>query len=93
MPIRVTYGAAQAATCAALAVGCEAWVTRERGFALRLRDGAGTGATILEKLPVGSQMTLIEGPQAADGYNWWRVRTLGGREGWVAGEELRTQPD
>jgi hypothetical protein len=38
-------------------------------------------------------MTLLEGPQAANGLNWWRVRTVGGREGWVAGEELRTQPD
>ena len=92
-PIRVTVGTAPAGTCTSLAVNCDAWVTRTGGLVLRLRSGAGTSQTILDKLPVGTQMTLLEGPQAANGLTWWRVRTLGGREGWVAGEELRTQPD
>jgi uncharacterized protein YgiM (DUF1202 family) len=58
-----------------------------------LRTGAGTDQSISAKLPVGTQMKLLEGPQAANGLSWWRVRTIGGREGWVAGEELRLQPD
>lgn len=92
-PIRVTIGAASAGTCNDLAVNCDAWVTRTGGLVLRMRAGAGTGQPIIARLPVGTQVKLLEGPQAATGFNWWRVRTLGGREGWVAGEELRTQPD
>jgi hypothetical protein len=38
-------------------------------------------------------LQLLEGPTSANGYTWWRVATIGGRTGWVAGEELRVQPD
>ncbi|MBK9944769.1 MAG: SH3 domain-containing protein [Kouleothrix sp.] len=92
-PIRVSFGAGQAAGCTSLAVNCDAWVTRKGGLSLRMRAGAGTGARILIKLPVGTQLTLLEGPTPANDRNWWRVRTVGGREGWVAGEELVLQPD
>jgi hypothetical protein len=92
-PIRVTIGTAAASDCTNLAVNCDAWVTRQGGLVLRLRSGAGTSQAVLARLPVGTQMKLLEGPRAADGYTWWRVTTLGGREGWVAGEELRTKPD
>lgn len=92
-PIRVTTGAAATQACANLAVSCDAWVTRTGGLVLRMRAGAGTSQSIIARLPVGTQVTLLDGPLAASGLSWWRVRTLGGREGWVAGEELRTQPD
>jgi hypothetical protein len=92
-PIRVTIGTAAAAGCDSLAVNCDAWVTRAGGQVLRLRSGAGTTQAVLFKLPVGTQMKLLEGPQAANGYSWWRVTTIGGRTGWVAGEELRAKPD
>lgn len=29
-------------------------------------------------------MTLLSGPQQADGHGWWNIRTTDGREGWVA---------
>jgi len=92
-PIRVTIGAASTGTCHDLAANCDAWVTRTGGLVLRLRAGAGTSQSILARLPVGTQMKLLEGPQTAKGLTWWHVRTLGGREGWVAGQELRAQPD
>ena len=92
-PIRVTFGTPQAQACSTLAINCDAWVTREGGLSLRMRAGAGTGQRILTKLPVGTQLTLLEGPQPASGRTWWRVRTLGGQVGWVAGEELVLQPD
>jgi SH3-like domain-containing protein len=38
-------------------------------------------------------MTLLEGPESRDNHTWWRIRTTDGREGWVAGEDLRAQPD
>jgi hypothetical protein len=92
-PIRVTIGVGAPAVCDSLRIGCDAWVTRQGGQVLRLRAGAGTGQPILAGLPVGTQVKLLEGAQVADGYSWWRVATLGGREGWVAGEELRARPD
>jgi hypothetical protein len=45
------------------------------------------------RLQLSTQMTLLEGLQQADNLAWWRIRTADGREGRVAGEELRTQPD
>jgi hypothetical protein len=91
-PIRVGIGSA-APGCDSLAINCDAWVTRSGGRILRLRAGVGIDQAVLFKLPVGTQVKLLEGPQPADGYTWWRIATLGGREGWVAGEELRTKPD
>ena len=61
-PIRVTIGTAAAASCDSLAVNCDAWVTRTGGQILRLRSGAGTSGPVLFKLPVGTQMKLLEGP-------------------------------
>lgn len=92
-PIRVTIGAGEQAASTTLSVGGKAWVTRKNGRSLRLRTAAGLNTRVITSLPVGTEVTLLEGPQALDGYNWWRVQTLGGREGWVAGEELITQPD
>lgn len=76
-----------------LAVGASAWVTREGGLPLRLRAGPGLQASVLGQLPPGTRMTLLAGPQQEDGYSWWNIRVEDGREGWVAGNDLRTQPD
>ena len=76
-----------------MAVNCQAWVTRAQGRGLRLRAGAGTDQAIVEVLPIGTQMTLLEGPQQIGDTPWWRVRTTGGKEGWVAGNNLVLQPD
>ncbi|MBC8160382.1 MAG: SH3 domain-containing protein [Roseiflexaceae bacterium] len=89
--VRVTTG--PVATCAELAVGCDAWVTREGGLQLRIRAGPGTSAEIITRLPIGTQMAVLEGPQPANDFTWWRVRTNGGQEGWIAGEQVRLQPD
>ena len=92
-PVRITIGAGVQTTCATLAIGCEAWVTRKGGFPLRMRSAAGTNNTVLVRLPVGTQLTLLDGPAPATGFTWWHVKTTGGREGWVAGENLVLQPD
>jgi hypothetical protein len=76
-----------------LAVGGTAYVTRAGGLPLRLRTGAGLDNEISGRLQPGTEMQLLEGPKQTDNHAWWRIRTTDGREGWVAGEELRTQPD
>jgi hypothetical protein len=76
-----------------LAPGATAYVTRAGGLPLRLRSGPSLNDSILGRLQPGTSMTLQEGPRQADGHAWWHIRTPDGREGWVAGEDLRTQPD
>ena len=85
--------AAAPAPSGGLAIGGTAYVTRAGGLPLRLRTGAGLNHEIAGRLQPGTQMQLLEGPQQADNHAWWRIRTSDGREGWVAGEELRMQPD
>jgi uncharacterized protein YhaN len=85
--------AASSAVAGGLTAGATAWVTRAGGLPLRLRSGPSLGASVLDRLQPGSQMTLQDGPKQADGHAWWHIRTSDGKEGWVAGEDLRTQPD
>lgn len=82
------------AAAAGLQIGGSAYVAQAGGMPLRLRSRPGLAKdTILDRLPPGTKMTLLEGPQPRDGYTWWHIRTADGREGWVAGEDLRSQPE
>jgi len=83
----------ETAQAASLAVGGQAWVTKEGGMNLRMRSGAGLEHGVLGSLPPGTAMTLLDGPQSADNYSWWHIRTSDGREGWVAGQDLRPFKD
>jgi uncharacterized protein YhaN len=85
--------AASSPAAGGLAAGASAWVTRAGGLPLRLRSGPSLGDSVIGRLQPGTQMTLQEGPKQADGHGWWHIRTSDGKEGWVAGEDLRTQPD
>jgi uncharacterized protein YhaN len=88
-----TKSVAPAAAPGGLAAGVSAWVTRAGGLPLRLRSGPSLGDSVIDRLQPGTQMTLQDGPRNADGHAWWHIRTTDGQEGWVAGEDLRTQPD
>ena len=55
---------------------------------LRLRVGPGLTYETLQTLKDGTHLTVLEGPEQADGYKWWRVQTDDGQEGWVAGDWL-----
>lgn len=85
--------AATAPAAGGLAAGASAWVTRAGGLPLRMRSGPSLSESVIDRLQPGTQMTLQDGPTQADGHGWWHVRTSNGKEGWVAGEDLRTQPD
>ncbi|NWG19778.1 MAG: SH3 domain-containing protein [Chloroflexi bacterium] len=78
---------------AGMAVGATAWVQKAGGKGLRRRGAPGLNSEVHDSLAPGTQLTLLEGPVAADGYHWWRIRAADGREGWVAGEELVTTPE
>ncbi len=51
---------------------------------LNVRAGPGTGHDRIGVLLQGQVVSILEGPQEADGYRWWKIRTEDGLEGWVA---------
>jgi hypothetical protein len=54
------------------------------GVGLSLREAAGLSATLIRKLPAGTQLQILDGPRCADGYRWWSVQVVeDGRTGWV----------
>jgi uncharacterized protein YgiM (DUF1202 family) len=55
---------------------------------VNMRNGAGTGNTVIATLPVNSTGTVLAGPTAANGYQWYRVDMGNLGTGWVAGNYL-----
>lgn len=55
---------------------------------LRLRTGPGLTHELVAALDDGTRLRVLEGPEMADGYAWWRVQTEGGQVGWAAANWL-----
>ncbi len=55
---------------------------------LRLRASPGLSQETLTALADDTKLKVLEGPQVADGYVWWRVQTDDGRNGWAASNWL-----
>ena len=57
---------------------------------LNLRDGQGTGSSVIEVMPYGTTVTFISlsATGSDDGYDWYQVETDDGTTGWAAGEYL-----
>lgn len=52
---------------------------------LNLRQGPSVSATKITTLALGTRMTVQQGPQTADGFQWYEVRTeVGDLTGWAA---------
>jgi len=66
--------------------GGQVKVSGTAGQKLRLRAAPGLTQGTLELLEEGVQLKVLEGPQAADGYKWWKVQPDVGQVGWVAGD-------
>lgn len=49
-----------------------------------LRSSPGLAGEIVGVVKPGENLQIVEGPQCADEYTWWRVRRLKGSEGWTA---------
>lgn len=63
-------------------------VSTNNGQALIVRSGPGRSFSRITSIPDGATVEVLEGPQAADGFNWVRIRTAN-VEGWCASEALR----
>jgi len=63
-------------------------VTNTGAGGLNLREEATTSANTVGRAQDGTVLTVLEGPQQADDYTWWKVRTPDGKEGWAAANWL-----
>lgn len=79
-------GEPAAAPATTLAVGSKA--VANAGAGLNMRSNAGTGNSIVQRLPKGAEVEVIGGPKEANNYTWWQVRDSAGVTGWVASEFL-----
>lgn len=49
---------------------------------LKLRDGPGTAFNLIENMPSGTVVTVLDGPVSSQGYTWWNVESAAGNMGW-----------
>jgi tetratricopeptide (TPR) repeat protein/SH3-like domain-containing protein len=69
-----------------LAIGAQATVYPLSGDRLNVRENAGRSNPIVVQLAPGVVVTILDGPQDADGFRWWKIRTPDGMEGWAVDE-------
>jgi hypothetical protein len=67
-----------------ITMGDWARVSVDPPLSSRIRSAPGSGGTILGEAQAGENLLVIDGPQCANGYSWWKVRSLTGLEGWTA---------
>lgn len=56
---------------------------------VNMRNGAGTGNSVIAVLPSGADCTVLSGPTQANGYHWYRLNCSPRGIGYVAGEYLQ----
>ena len=64
-------------------------VTDTGSLGLRLRDGPGLSHETAGVFAEGTELQVIDGPQEADGIQWWKLRSESGEIGWAAGDFLK----
>lgn len=63
--------------------GMQARVAIVNGGKMRVRKNPGFSQDILDRVPEGTSLTVLDGPKCIDGSNWWYIRTNTGIEGWM----------
>jgi hypothetical protein len=84
-----TGGAGQVTSCPGapairLQLGDWARVSVNPPLPSRIRSQPGSDGAVLGEAAPGSNVLIMAGPQCANGYAWWQVRTLTGLVGWTA---------
>jgi uncharacterized protein YraI len=67
-----------------LAIGDWARVSVDPPTPSRLRKSPGSSGEVIGNIQPGENALIVDGPQCANGYTWWFVRSLEGLEGWAA---------
>ncbi len=66
-------------------VGDRVRVTMDPGLQLTIRALPGINSPVVTRVNPGTEFTVIGGPQPADGYMWYQIRSDDGQiEGWAA---------
>ncbi len=66
-------------------VGDRVRVTMDANQQLSIRSTPGTDAPVLSRVNSGQEFTVLAGPQSADGFIWYQVRSDDGEiQGWAA---------
>jgi 3D (Asp-Asp-Asp) domain-containing protein len=87
LSLLATLASAAAWAQEGLAAGRAAIVHGTDGEGLRLRSGPGLDYAVQGTLPEGTRVQVLEGPQVADGHQWFRVSSALGN-GWAAARYL-----
>jgi hypothetical protein len=87
-PTNTPVPTATATPVPVIMIGGQVVVKGTEGQQLRLRAGPALNYETLRIIDEGTQLQVMEGPQAADGFSWWQVKTTDGVIGWVAGTWL-----
>jgi uncharacterized protein YgiM (DUF1202 family) len=66
-------------------VGDRVRVTMDAGQQLSVRTTPGTNASIVTRVSSGQEFTVLAGPQSANGFIWYQIRSDDGQiQGWAA---------
>ena len=58
-------------------------VSLEPPLPSRVRERPGTNGAVVGQIQPGENVLVLDGPECADGYTWWKVRSAAGLEGWT----------
>jgi uncharacterized protein YgiM (DUF1202 family) len=53
---------------------------------LNIRAKPTTNSKVLQTVTDTTVLTVLDGPEQGEGYNWWKVKSKKGTEGWVVGQ-------
>jgi uncharacterized protein YgiM (DUF1202 family) len=65
-----------------LRIGGQARVQTTAGDLLNVRAGAGRSYQVIAQVNAGQIVSIVQGPIAADGLNWWQIMLPTGVVGW-----------
>ena len=66
-------------------VGDRVRVTMDANQQLSIRSTPGTNAAVLTRVNTGTEFTVLAGPQSANGFIWYQIRSDDGQtQGWAA---------
>jgi len=73
---------AQQVPATTLQIGGQARIFTTAGDRANMRSGPGTNFSVVEQVANEAIVTVLEGPQNASGFTWWRVQTAT-NSGWI----------
>ena len=88
-PQPTTAPAPAPATTGKFSINQTVTVTNTGRDKLSFRAGPGTNYARLRLLKDGTQLIVIGGPEQANGYTWWQLKTPNGDVGWAIQDNLQ----